>query len=87
MSNKINIVLKQVGTGPYYEFVEIEDESGKSISIGKWSERADGFTQISVALEQSALQLEALKAENEKLKAEAKEQKELVEWYQNRVSG
>ena len=27
-------------------FVEVEDETGKSISVGKWRERPDGFWEL-----------------------------------------
>lgn len=33
------------------EFIEIEDESGKSVNVGVWREREDGFWELAIDIE------------------------------------
>ena len=45
----INIVFTGMpGPGDGCVFVEVEDNNGKSISVGKWRERVDGFVELHI---------------------------------------
>lgn len=46
LSRTIDIVLQAVEGTPDYTFVEIESPPGKSIHLGQWVKRDDGFTAI-----------------------------------------
>ena len=45
----INIVLAEIEGTPSFEFVEIEDENGKSISVGEWVRDGD-YWNIRISL-------------------------------------
>lgn len=46
---EMRIVLNEIEnrkTPPTYEFIEIEDENGKSINVGQWRKRDDDYWEI-----------------------------------------
>jgi len=50
MGRTIDIVFSgPPGPGHECVFVEVEDESGASISIGTWTRRQDGFTVLRIS--------------------------------------
>ena len=59
MSNKyIDIVFDKLPGPKGCQFIEVEDETGKSIRFGEWIERDDGF--VALRITESVLQ-EAIK--------------------------
>jgi hypothetical protein len=42
----LDIVFDSPGPGSESTFVEIEDDTGKSVSFGKWVKRDDGYYAI-----------------------------------------
>lgn len=45
--NHINIIFE--GQVPNARFVEIEDDSGKSIAVGEWIERENGLWALRIS--------------------------------------
>lgn len=43
---ELHIVLAEIEGSPDHSFVEIEDEEGRSHSVGTWRERPDGLSEI-----------------------------------------
>lgn len=54
MTKHIDIVLSDVKGTPDCKFVEIENAGGKSISLGTWVRRPDGFWAIRITREDIA---------------------------------
>jgi len=49
MNEYIDIVFTDLpGPGSECVFVEVEDQSGKSIAIGTWTRRSDGFVALRI---------------------------------------
>lgn len=40
---ELRIVCSNPPSNEHGEFIEIEDENGKSVSVGEWSRREDGL--------------------------------------------
>ena len=68
----INIVLAEIEGTPSFEFVEIEDENGKSISVGEWIKNGE-YWNIRIPLTAHT------EPENEKLTAEQRVLDEIME--------
>lgn len=58
MSKFIDIVFDGPPGHEAGRFVEVENQNGQSIGLGKWVERADGFWALRIAIADLREQLE-----------------------------
>lgn len=49
MSKELRIVV-EVAPGPMSQFVEVEDEHGKSVNVGEWRDRPDMLSELVIKL-------------------------------------
>lgn len=64
MSRKIDIIFDGPPDHEAGRFVEVEDDHGRSLSIGEWIQREDGFWSLRILIEDPAQRevLEAIRA-------------------------
>ena len=77
MNIGINIILDAAPDHESGRFVEVEDDDGRSISIGEWTERDDGYWGLRIEMDSERLRSENLAANKriEELKAQLAEEK------------
>lgn len=51
---KIHVVFAEIVGRPELHFVEVEDERGKSVLVGKWVKRDDGLVALVLDLDERA---------------------------------
>ena len=78
MNIGINIILDDAPDHESGRFVEVEDDDGRSISIGEWTERDDGYWGLRIEMDSERLRSENLAANKriEELEAEIEAYKE-----------
>lgn len=47
--NEVRLVMRR-GPGPNADFIETEDELGRSCKVGEWRTRQDGFVELVIPL-------------------------------------